>query len=573
MTSEDPETLPEALVRAAERHPDRGIGLVDARGRSEGKSFAELLTAARDTAAALAARGVAPRDPVLICLPTSWDFLDAWFGAVLAGAWPAVVAAPGALGSSAQALERIADLLEHLDTRFLVCGPSLEAEARKLGQERIYEAAIEPSELFADGATAGPNRPVLPTTAPSDVAFLQLTSGSTGRSRGVMITHRSALHNCRAIDAAVGETRGGPAHTWMQSLVSWLPLSHDMGLVGCVLHALTCGTQLWLSTPRNFLGRPHSWLQLIGRSGPCVSTAPNFAYQTCVERVRAEHLEGVDLSGWRAALVGAETVRPETMQAFAQAFGRAGFAREALLPCYGLAEASLAVTFDQRGLGPRSRDIPAADGSEHRGVVCVGEPVADTELRICAPDGAPLGERAIGEVWVSGPSVFAGYYRDERVTRETLRDGWLRTGDLGTLFEGELWITGRIKDLIIVHGQNVMPHELEWIAESVTAGGGSRRAAAFAVTRTAEGAAASELAVVAVELEASQTALAELEQEIRVRVGRSLSMPLADVVFVRRGALPKTTSGKVQRSEVQRRYRAGELEGERLVSRVRDTFT
>lgn len=240
-------------------------------------------------------------------------------------------------------------------------------------------------------------------------------------------------------------------------------------------------------------------------------------------------------------------VRPETCADFAALAAGAGFRPEAFVPCYGLAEATLAVTYDLDGRGVRTR----------RGAVAVGRPVADTELKIAAPDGRALPDGATGEILVRGPGVFDGYWEDPAATAEALVGGFLRTGDLGFVEDGELHVTGRIKDVLILRGHNLMPHELEWHAEAVAAGGGSLRAGAFSVEDGARG----EQAVLAMEtLERDPTRLGEMEREIRNRVGRDLGLVPADVVFVRRGRIPKTTSGKVRRAELRAAYLAGTLE-------------
>jgi fatty-acyl-CoA synthase len=374
-----------------------------------------------------------------------------------------------------------------------------------------------------------------------------------------MIPHRAAVHNPAAIVDAMEAPFDTPMSAWNATGVSWLPLYHDMGLVGSLLVSVLSGIDLWLLSPRTFLGRPATWLRSLGEFACTLAPAPNFAYQTCVERVRPAELDGTSLARWRCAMIGAEMIRPETTAAFAQAFAASGFPPESFRPCYGLAEATLAVTFDRRGEGVRTR-TPPGDGSGAAApstVACVGAPVRDTEVRIRAPDGTWLAEGGTGEVCVRGPSVFAGYHGDPEATAECLlRDGWLRTGDLGFLDAGELWLTGRTKDLIIVNGQNVMPHEIEWLAESAVGGGGSTRSGAFALAG-ADG----ERAVLVVEVvEGGGADLPALAHEIRVRVGRALAVPLADLLFVRRGRIPKTTSGKVQRNELRRLYLAGAIE-------------
>jgi fatty-acyl-CoA synthase len=247
--------------------------------------------------------------------------------------------------------------------------------------------------------------------------------------------------------------------------------------------------------------------------------------------------------------------------AFRDAFGTSGLSPLALRPCYGMAEATLAVTFDVAGQGLRTARVPddGRSAGEPSEVASVGVPVADTEVRVTAPDGVALPERRVGEVLVRGPGVFAGYFDDDAATRDARAardDEWLRTGDLGFLDGGELYLSGRTKEILIVRGQNLMPHEIEWIVEAVMGGGGACRVGAFSVPRPG-----GEEPVVVVEVAGDAPSdLAASEREIRSRVGRRLSLPLADVAFVRRGKIPKTTSGKVQRRELRARYLAHELE-------------
>ena len=252
-------------------------------------------------------------------------------------------------------------------------------------------------------------------------------------------------------------------------------------------------------------------------------------------------------------------VRPETVAGFLDKFGRCGFRPESYRPCYGLAEATLVVAIDQAGRGPRTLPVPtgAADsGFELREVFCLGEPVLDTRIEITAPDGSVLPEGQVGEVRIQGPSVFSGYYNDPEATAETLVDGWLATGDLGFLAAGELYLTGRLKDLLIVRGENLMPHELEWMAESASGGGGLERAAAFSLSRGGQG----EQVVLVLETNEKDPAAVEtMLRDLRVEVGREFGLTLADVVPVKRGQIPKTTSGKVQRGAVRDLYLAGEL--------------
>jgi acyl-CoA synthetase (AMP-forming)/AMP-acid ligase II len=546
-------TLDELLRRARASERPAGVSLADGRGRpGPRRAWSEVLAAAEVAAGRLAALGVERGEPLLLVLNTGDEFLELWLGAVLRGALPVAAAPPGGLGSSEHALQKLGAVFERLGGRRAVGAEALACDARGAGQARLGDALVTP-EALADRAPASFEAP---RPAEGDVAFLQLTSGSTGVPRAVEVSQRGAAHNPRAMLAAVcaaDERLAAGLQDGTAACVSWLPLHHDMGLVGCFLTALCAGADLLLAPPRAFLGRPETWLANLASVPLAVAAAPNFAYELCTERADPAALAGRGLSGWRAALCGSEMIRAETAAAFAARFATHGFDPAAFRACYGLAEGTLAVTFDTRGAGLRT-GAPAGDAA--RAVACVGAPVLDTSVRVTAPDGAPLPDGAVGEVRVRGPGVFLGYRADPAATAECLRDGWLLTGDLGFLRAGELYLTGRTKEILILNGQNLMPHELEWAAEAAAGGGAPARAAAFSIDGPG-----GERAVVVLETSETEPArLAELAREVKLKVGRAAGVPLADCVLVRRGRLPKTTSGKLMRGELRARYLAGEVE-------------
>ncbi len=552
-----PATLVAALPRAARAFPDRGIAIFDGRGRSHARrTYPEVLAASEQAAGRWATLGVQAGDRVLVCLPTSWPMLDAWLGALLLGALPVAIAPPGAMGGGEAHVRKVDALAERLGARFVLTTEGFVAEMARFGAPHAAQVAVTAAQL--EGAAVG--RVIAPTPAEDDIAFLQLTSGSTGLPRAVMIRHRSAIHNGLASNLAIGAPHGKPIHQLAESMVSWLPLNHDMGLVGCLFLSIVCGLDLWLMQPTTFLARPRLWLEHLGKHGTAFTPAPNFGYQLCVERLGADSLDGIDLAPWHDAMTGAEMVRPETVQAFCDRFGPRGFRPEAFRPCYGLAEGTLAVTFDQAGRGMRTRPLPTSSDPALGGdeVVSVGVPIDGTTIRITDPAGNAVPDGTIGEVRVEGPSVFAGYWRDPKATAEGLQDGWLVTGDLGFVDDqGELYLTGRRKDILVVRGHNIMPHELEWLAESITGGGGGIRSGAFSVDQGGDG----EQPVLVVEAaERDPEKRAAMAREIRSLIGRQVGLPLADLVFVRRGRLPKTTSGKVQRQQLRAHYLAGNLE-------------
>jgi acyl-CoA synthetase (AMP-forming)/AMP-acid ligase II len=504
----------------------------------------------------LSALGVEPGRPALVALPTSWEWMEAWFGLLMLGALPVASSGAGAMAASGAQFDKVDKVMAKIGAQAVIATEAFREQAIEQGFEFTDPGVVTVEEL----RSTTPARAV--ETARSDgddLAFLQLTSGSTGLPRAVMISHRAAIHNPIASVEAIGAPHGAPADDWADAMVSWLPMYHDMGLIGCLMLPILTGLDTWLLRPPTFLARPKLWLEHLGSHGTTFAPAPNFGFQLCVERIRPEQLEGVDLSSWRAALTGAEMIRPETIDAFIETFSPHGFQPTSFQPCYGLAEGTLAVTFDLRGEGVRTLPAPAgADtGFGMSRVVSTGTPIRDTQVRIVAPDGSELGEHAIGEVAIKGPGVFSGYYKDPEATAESLADGWFATGDLGFLAEGELYLTGRTKDLLIVHGHNIMPDEIERLADGVTGGGGMLRSAAFSVARGAAG----EEAVVVVEVDGRDPdRLPEIEREIRIQIGRSMGLPLADLVFVRRGRIPRTTSGKMQRGELRQKYLDGSLE-------------
>lgn len=559
-----PANLQRLIGEAGRRAPERGITLLDNRGRAQDRrSFDQLADAARLMARRLRSLGLEPGDRLMLSLPTSWQWLDVWLGAVFCEALPVAIATPGALGSPATQVEKTLRVAQRIGARFLVCADSVIREARRALDDGLERRAlggalttrlidVEKLERVA-AASPAPD----PDPAPERVAYLQLTSGSTGLPRAVEVLHRGAVHNALASAAGIG----APHPAVNPVLVSWLPLYHDMGLVGNVLNAIVSGSDLYLMNPRTFLARPWVWLEQFAGLGDAMSTAPNFAYHLCVERIGDRQLESLDLSGLRDAMTGSEMVRPETAAAFCERFERAGFDPRRLRPCYGLAEATLAVTVDQRYQGVRTHEVPTSSPGaaldRQPPVVSNGTPVPDTELEIRGPDGRARGELAVGEVWVRCPGVMRGYYDDPEATAEVLCRGWLDTGDLGFLDrDGELYLTGRKKEILILNGQNLMPHEIEWHAESVLGSGGSQRSGAFAVP-----APHGEQAVLVLETTPeSPEQLERLRRDVARAVGRNLSVALGDLVLVRRGAIPRTTSGKIQRRGLREAYLRGELE-------------
>ncbi|HEY9422517.1 MAG TPA: AMP-binding protein, partial [Thermoanaerobaculia bacterium] len=394
-----------------------------------------------------------------------------------------------------------------------------------------------PTDLLAGVAPVAP----LPEPDPQALAFLQYTSGSTADPKGVMVTHANLLHNERMIGAAFGMDEESV-------VVGWLPLYHDMGLIGNVLQPLHAGARCVLMSPVSFLQRPMRWLEAISRYRATTSGGPNFAYELCLRKADPEALAGLDLASWRVAFNGAEPVRPSTLERFAETFAPCGFRPEAFYPCYGLAEATLFVTGGERGSWPRISGSRVSCGHAWMGQRLA---VADPETGMELPTGVE------GEIWIAGPSVARGYWKNAEATvqdfnafLETGEGPFLRTGDLGVLDGGELYVTGRIKDLIILRGRNLYPQDIELTAERSHPDLRPGNGAAFSVEIAGE-----ERLVVVHEVERRRReGFEEVAEAVRRAVAEEHEAQVHEVVLIRTAGLHKTSSGKVQRGLCRRLY-------------------
>lgn len=397
-----------------------------------------------------------------------------------------------------------------------------------------------------------------------EIAFLQYTSGSTSTPKGVMVSHHNLMINARAFEE--GMSIGAD-----DIFVSWLPLYHDMGLIGGLLQPLHRGIPAILMTPQFFIESPMRWLEVISRYRATVSGAPNFAFQLCVERVRSSQLQGLDLSSWRVAFSGAEPVRRDTMRAFVERFGAAGFSAGTLYPCYGLAEATLFVTGGMRGEGMKAHEFSSDKLAQGKAevvtqgvpIVACGFPASNHSVSIIDPEKQiPLADGCVGEIWTKGPSLAKGYWRRPQETAETFVDHegirWLRTGDLGFIHARQLYIMGRLKDLIIIRGQNIYPQDIELIVEEEVEAVRKGRVAAFSVERE-EG----EGIGVAVEVSRNMQKLVPAEALVTALsevVSATCQETLSVVVLLNPGALPKTSSGKLQRAACRQGWRERTLD-------------
>jgi 1-acyl-sn-glycerol-3-phosphate acyltransferase len=552
-------TIHGSLQRRAERHPERPhVHMREDDGGEHTITYGRLWSEARRVAGGLRAHGVRRGDRVALMLPTGLDFLRSFQGVLAAGAVPVPIYPPVRLDRLDEYASRQSAILGDAGARLLVTIAAARAVGSLLRQRvPSLEATVTPDEL---AESAGPYAD--PGTAGGDPACIQYTSGSTGAPKGVLLTHDNLLANIRAIATALDAR---PTDVG----VSWLPLYHDMGLIGSWLFCMHLGIPISILSPLAFLSRPERWLWTIHQRRATLSPAPNFAYELCARRIPEGALQGLDLSSWRCALNGAEPVSPDTLDRFARRFAPYGFRREALLPVYGLAEDSVALCIPPPGRGPLvmrvaraafERDGRADPADEHDPAalrfVSSGGPLVGHEARIVDEQGERP-DRTVGRLVFRGPSMMAGYYGQPEATAAiTLPGGWLDSGDLAFRAEGEFYITGRRKDLIIKGGRNLVPQEIEEVAASVE---GIRRGCVVAIG-VERGELGTESLVIVAETRA--TAPAERERLARAvidRVAGAVGVPPDAVELVEPGAVPKTSSGKIRRAETRELYRRGAL--------------
>jgi fatty-acyl-CoA synthase len=541
-------TITELLLRTAERGLAEGLRFVALTEESTRIEWSELANRAQRVAGGLRGRGVVAGDTVAIVMTTGPAFFDAFFGILFAGAIPVPLYPPVRLGRLQEYHARTAAMLRAARVRLLV----VEARVwRLLG----HATALAAPELGCVDIADIDGPPLVAHRRPDDLALVQFSSGTTVDPKPVALTHANILANVDAILSLI-VTELADGHN-APACVSWLPLYHDMGLIGCVFPSLRFPGSLHLIAPEVFLTRPALWLRTLSRTRALVSPAPNFAYSYCVERIKDEELEGVDLSGWSWALNGAEPVAPETLRRFADRFAPWGFRQEALTPVYGLSEASLAVTFARRGQGLSTRRFnreKLANGEaieDPAGVELVSVGRALTGMAVEAPTGT------VGPVRVSGPSIMAGYLHRPEATAVALKDGWLDTGDQGFFHDEELYLTGRAKDLIILRGRNHAPHEIEQAIDSVS---GVRIGCAAAVGYRPEGSEQEEIVVFVEYLkDASPGDAAEIITGCQAAVLTRAGLQVNRIVLLLPGTLARTSSGKIRRGETLRQWLSGEL--------------
>jgi fatty-acyl-CoA synthase len=543
-------TLPAVLRRAAEG--GRGITLLGGRNGEERVTYEEVRALSARVAGALRREGVREADPVLLVLPTGAEYLALFFGCIHAGAIPCTATPPTTLPADA--------FRRHLTQLVSLVGARLVVTDRDT--EPIVAATLDRGTPLRLARDLMASHDALEEAAASEttIAFIQFTSGTTAAPRAVCLSHGSVTRNLEQIASAAQMNRDTMS-------VSWLPLFHDMGLVGSLLTSTFSCSELVLSRPAGFLRRPRSWLETITKYRGTHSPAPTFAYRYVLSRLTDGDLEGLDLSSWQTAWIGAEPVPAELLASFRERFARCGFGDTAFLPCYGLAEAALAVTFRPTGEPIRTLRVSRRAWTTHRvlssstseddalELVSCGRPLPGLRVSIRDAQDNERADGEEGEIVVTGPTLFSGYYEYDGAarTREAPPVESLRTGDLGFLCHGELYVTGRQKDLIIVRGRNHHPTEVECAADGV-AGVRPGKVAAFGVDFGASD--TESLCLVAETDRRVAIATEALVIELRRRVFDQTGLTLDHVTLVAPGSIPHTTSGKIQRRRARELFLA-----------------
>jgi len=550
-------TLVDVLDWHVERHPNRlHVSFLASDDETQTLTYGALAARARRIAAGLAGAGLGHGEACAIMLPSSLDFFAVYYGILVAGGVPVPIYPPFRMSQIEDHLRRQAGILANCEARVLVTVPEAKLVARLLGGEvPTLKRVVTPVELEERDGALSP-RPA----SPDDVAFIQYTSGSTGRPKGVVLTHANLLANVRAMGRAAQATS-------RDVFVSWLPLYHDMGLIGAWLASNYFSLHLVLMSPVAFLARPARWLRAIHQHRGTITAAPNFAYEIAASRLDEREIEGVDLSSLRWAFNGAEAVSADTLERFTARFAKYGLDPRSVAPVYGLAEVALDIVFppqrrgllvdhvDRERLMHTRRAVPIApDAPNAQKFVACGHVLPGYALRIADARGRPLPERVEGRIEFRGPSATQGYFRNPEATAALFDGDWLDTGDLGYLAEGDLYVTGRAKDMIIRGGHNVYPHELE---EAVSGIEGIRRGCVAVFGVRAEHAPGEHLVVVAETRERDRERRDAMRAEIN-RLAVELIGGLADeIVLAPPHSVLKTSSGKLRRAATRERYELG----------------
>jgi len=544
-------------LNACEGEHLRGFTFLGAKGPGEDLfvSFHDLRLATQRRAAHYAAAGLERGDRIALVVPEGEHFIPGFLGALWSGLIPVPLYPPVSLGKLDAFMEALVNILNIARPRVLVTTERVgKVLWSAIGRIASIEKVITTEELAKDAGSL----PAAADVRDDEVAFLQFTSGSTALPKGVMVTHGSLAANCHAIIR-----EGLEADGQKDNAVSWLPLYHDMGLIGFVMAPVCYRISVVFIPTMSFIKNSTLWMETIHKHRATLSFAPNFAYALVTKRARPEQIARWDLSQMRAFGCGAEPINPDTMRAFLAAMAPSGLKPQALLPCYGMAEATLAISFvpldeplqtdriDAERYHADHEAAPVSNGTAFLEVVSCGRTFVGHEVTVQDDDGRILSDRRIGEICFRGPSVAAGYWENAEATKATFRGGWLRTGDLGYKIGDRVFVSGRIKDILIVNGRNYHPQGIEWLVDEIP---GVRKGSSVVFTRPG---AASEEIVVAAEARAGDAGA--LKAQIVARVSEEFQLAVSDVALVPPGTLPKTSSGKLQRRKTREQYLNGSI--------------
>lgn len=551
------ETLIQVLQMRARENGDFLI-FMNMRNQEHKVSATEVLKGAETVAQYLASKGLVKGDKVVIMLPTSPEFAFVYFGILMAGGVPAPVSQPAGTSNIEKYLDNLTHIINDSEARFFITYEKIRSIAGSLMNiPNLKDGFLFQNDIFQNPVPESEYR-TLPEINTDDLALIQYTSGTTGKPKGVMLSHNNLLHNIHGIGFAMQVSD-------KDTVVSWLPMYHDMGLIGGFFTAIYWSVTALYMLPEAFLFKPQWWLENITKYKATVSVAPNFGYHYCVTRISEDALQNLDLSSLKLALNGAEPVDQITLSKFLEKFKPCGLREDVFFPVYGMAENSLAATFPSLDRTTvvrrfnrviienefRAIDSDSNNLQEYIDLVSVGYPLVSQEVMIADENGNILMERQVGEILVKSKSLTSGYYKNPEATAETLKDGWLHTGDLGFMLDGMLFISGRKKEMIIKRGKNIYPYDVERIASTVK---GVRLGcvAAFAVHNESTG--TEDLILFCETLIKDKDALDELKKNISGEVLARLGISPDDVKLVPKGTIPKTTSGKLQRILCKKMY-------------------
>ena len=548
--SEFPQTLPDILARASETCGNRGLIFVDE--DEQRFTWEEIEAQAQRVAAGFQARDGEPGDRVTIVCQGLRPLVTSFFGAVLAGLHPSILPTPISRHRLQGYLQHVVSIVRVAEPKFVV----VDEEVELVGKPLVKEANLENKALVIrhDELIDSSGRFDLHEAAPDEIAVIQFTSGSTSSPRGVVLPHRCVAANVQAIverlEVAPHDGGGG-----------WLPMYHDMGLIGNLLGAAARSIDLVLTTPFNFLRRPRRWLDVMERHNVSITAGPNVSYRHLLER---GDIPGRDLGKWRVAIIGAEPVDPELLTAFTEAFEPAGFPKTGFMPAYGLAEVGLMATgvraqeeyeiveVDREALEGEGVARPVNEASNCARIVSCGAPVRETSVRIVDDHGELVPDSCIGEISIAGSSVMREYFNDPVATADTLHGEWLMTGDLGYMKDQQLFVTGRKKELIIFGGRNYYPQDIERVVHGLEL----VRPGSVVAFGTKNG---HDEGIVIVAAPRDPQNSESIGARVRAVVSESLNLPVLDVVLLESGRIPRTTSGKLCRGRCRDLYEGGEL--------------